>query len=79
MFHDMGLSSRKPVLRVVDQVRLKPAFSATEISKNILEILHGASWTLVNNNGADQSDLANAQAGICLCCFVCNKVRVSCD
>ena len=51
-----GLEARKHVFRICDQVRLKPACSATETSKNI-EILHATSLTtkLSKVKSADQN------------------------
>ena len=47
------LDVRKPVYRVSDQVRLKPACSATETSYDG-EILPVSSLMIANNKGADQ-------------------------
>ena len=66
---DLGLGKRKPVLGIYNQVKLKPACSATEASYNI-EILHIASLPAIlnnaNNNVTDQTAWV-VQAGLCLC------------
>ena len=61
-FH-MGLVATKPVFRVSDKARLKPACSATESSwKNEISLV-GRYYIFqkANNKGADQ-------AGLGLCC-----------
>ena len=54
----MSLVTRKPVFGVCDQVRLKPACSATETSKS-LEMLDLENRNMIlsnrNNKGADQT------------------------
>ena len=45
----MDLVARKPVFRISDQVRLKPA------TENYLNIAATASFKVVKNNGADQT------------------------
>ena len=66
----MSLVERKPVFRVYDQVRLKPACSATEASQT-LEISDIETRDIIlprqaNNKGADQT----AQMCRLICAFV---------
>ena len=61
----MDLDMRKPVYRVSDQVRLKPACSVSETSYDG-EILPVLSLMIANNKGADQP----AHACRLVCAFV---------
>ena len=71
----IGFDTRKPAFGVFDWVRLNPAFSATETSKNI-KIWHIATSTIklyrVNNKGADQT----AQMCRLVCAFVVRMQQV---
>ena len=60
----ISFNIRKSFFIVSDQVKPKPACSATQISLNI-EILHGASWTIVlSRYGIIKADCTEAQAGL---------------
>ena len=71
--YQLSLVMRKPVFGVSDQVRLKPACSATETETSYsLEIAAKASRGIIYYLGSEQqrrwSDCANAQADLRLCC-----------
>ena len=65
----MGLNARKPVFWVSDQIRPKPACSATRTSQNI-DIFHGASLNIVlSRKGIIKARIRLRGAGLRLCCL----------